>query len=69
MSRLKFIIISRLYYDLESAFGKFSIITIYVRFDRDEKSDEISNDINLVIDDNIYNIAGDLATKDRLLIF
>ncbi|RMZ79876.1 hypothetical protein DV737_g3201, partial [Chaetothyriales sp. CBS 132003] len=56
-SRLKFLITSRPYDDLEWAFGKYPTTAAYWRFDGDEKSDQISQEIDLVIDARVQDIA------------
>ncbi|KAF7556997.1 hypothetical protein G7Z17_g998 [Cylindrodendrum hubeiense] len=66
-SKLKFLVTSRPYDDLEAYFGKFGTTT-YLRFDGDEKSDEIRNEINLVIDHRMDEVAGNFADADRRTI-
>ncbi|KAJ5433545.1 uncharacterized protein N7458_012701 [Penicillium daleae] len=68
LSKLKFLITSRPYDDLEASFKKFSGITAYMRFDGDEKSAEINNEVNLVIDAKMHEIARDFKEDDRLTI-
>jgi hypothetical protein len=63
-SKLKFLITSRPYDDLEDDFGNFST-TKYLRFDGDDKSADIGLEINLVIDERINDIAGNFAADDR----
>jgi len=63
--RLKFLITSRPYDDLETSFGKFSATTTYLRFDGDDKSEQISQEINLVIDDRVDDIANGFTADDR----
>jgi len=67
-SQLKFIITSRPYLNLETVFGTFSKTPKYIHLDGDDKSDEISKDIDLVIDDMMPVIAGGLTAEDRLQI-
>lgn len=55
-SKLKFFITSRPYGDLEESFECFSEYAAYFRFDGDEKSDDISHDINLVIDQRVQQL-------------
>lgn len=50
LSRLKFLITSRPYGDLEASFRSFSNETAFLRFDGDEKSIQISKKTNLVFD-------------------
>jgi ankyrin repeat domain-containing protein 50 len=64
-SKLKFLITSRPYDDLEASFKKFSGTTAYLRFDGDDKSDQIGREIDLVIDARVDDIAGSFANKDR----
>jgi ankyrin repeat domain-containing protein 50 len=47
-SKLKFLISSRPYDDLEVSFEKFSGMSAYLRFDGDGKSKQISQETNLV---------------------
>ncbi|KAB8234140.1 uncharacterized protein BDW43DRAFT_64210 [Aspergillus alliaceus] len=68
LSKLKFLITSRPYDDLEVSFKKLSDTTAYLRFDGDEKSGQISNEINLVIDDRMDEIARDFEESDRRMI-
>ncbi|CAG7919206.1 unnamed protein product [Penicillium olsonii] len=56
MSKLKFIISSRPYQDLEDRFQKLRGTAAYMRLDGDEKSEEISHEIDLVIDEQIEEI-------------
>lgn len=67
-SKLKFLITSRPYDDLEASFRKFSGTTTYMRFDGDDRSDQIGREINLVIDARMHDIGGDLADEDRRTI-
>ncbi|KAE8394506.1 hypothetical protein BDV23DRAFT_5179 [Aspergillus alliaceus] len=68
LSKLKFLITSRPYDDLEASFKKLSDSTAYLHFDGDEKSGQISNEINLVIDDRMDEIARDFEESDRRMI-
>ncbi|GIJ91391.1 hypothetical protein Asppvi_010356 [Aspergillus pseudoviridinutans] len=65
LSKLKFLITSRPYDDLERSFKGFSDTTAYLRFDGDEKSAQISKEINLVIDAKVDEIARDFEEGDR----
>ncbi|KAM7219973.1 hypothetical protein V8F06_004659 [Rhypophila decipiens] len=68
-SKLKFLITSRPYDDLVASFGTFSgTAEYYMRFDGDDKSDDINNDINRVIDAKIPEIAGNFTEKDQRAI-
>ena len=64
-SKLKFLITSRPYGDIEVSFRNFTDTTAYLRFEGDDKSKEISQEINLVIDARMDDIASDLAEEDR----
>ena len=63
--KLKFLITSRPYDDLEASFKKFSDTIAYIRFDGDEKATQISKEINLVIDVKVEEIAQDFDEDDR----
>ncbi|KAL1991972.1 hypothetical protein VTN49DRAFT_4004 [Thermomyces lanuginosus] len=63
--KLKFLITSRPYADLEASFSKFSDTIAYVRFDGDEKAAQISQEINLVIDAKVEGIAHVFGEDDR----
>lgn len=65
--KLKFIITSRPYDDLEMHFEAFAT-TAYLRFDGDEKSSEIGREIDLVIDDQVKKIAAKFSEHDRRAI-
>ncbi|KAN0084852.1 hypothetical protein V8E54_001319 [Elaphomyces granulatus] len=60
--RLKFLITSRLYSDLEARFRKFSET---VHLDGDDKLDIIGREIDLVIDEEISDIAPSLNAEAR----
>lgn len=67
-SRLKFLVTSRPYDDLDMSFSKFkksSAAEIYIRFDGDDKSEEIRHEIDLVIDHKVDEFAEDFGTVDR----
>ncbi|KAL6909169.1 hypothetical protein GGI43DRAFT_429787 [Trichoderma evansii] len=64
-SKLKFLITSRPYDNLEASFRKFSDTTTYIRFDGDGKSEQISREINIVIDARMRDIGYGLADEDR----
>ncbi|RYO81906.1 hypothetical protein DL762_006888 [Monosporascus cannonballus] len=63
--KLKFLITSRPYDNLEASFGTFSGTTTYLRFDGDDKSDQISREINLVIDARVQDIATGFTAEDQ----
>ncbi|KAL6411850.1 nacht and ankyrin domain protein [Ilyonectria robusta] len=67
-SRLKFLITSRPYDDLDMSFSKFknsSAAEIYIRFDGDDKSEELRHEIDLVIDHKVDEFAEDFEAVDR----
>ncbi|KAK4085087.1 uncharacterized protein Triagg1_77 [Trichoderma aggressivum f. europaeum] len=64
-SRLKFLITSRPYDDLKWSFDKLLSIATYLHFDGDEKSHQIGEEINLVIDFKIKNIASAFSDNER----
>ena len=63
--KLKFLVTSRPYDDLEQNFQRLSGISTYVHFDGDDKSQKIGQEINLVIDARIPYITGDFNDEDR----
>ncbi|KAK3947728.1 ankyrin repeat-containing domain protein [Pseudoneurospora amorphoporcata] len=63
-SKLKFLITSRPYDDLEANFGNFPT-TKYLRFDGDDKSADIGREINLVIDERVNTVMGSFNADDR----
>ncbi|KAI3293870.1 hypothetical protein DTO002I6_4816 [Penicillium roqueforti] len=67
-SKLKFLITGRPYDHLEASFQDFPDTTTCVRLDGDEKTAEISNDIDLVIDARLQNLAQNLLESDRQMI-
>ncbi|KAI8630712.1 hypothetical protein F5Y19DRAFT_32450 [Xylariaceae sp. FL1651] len=64
-SKLKFLVTSRPYDDLERAFQKFPATVAYLRFDGDEKSKQIGQEIDLVIDAKVQDIAAGFTPDDR----
>ena len=66
--RLKFLITSRPYDNLEWNFERLSGATSYVRFDGSDKSQEIGEDINLVIDTKIPGLTRYFDNKAREVI-
>ncbi|CAG8265098.1 unnamed protein product [Penicillium salamii] len=64
----KILITSRPYDDLTAGFQGFSKQPSYVPFDGDDKSTEISQEINLVIDARVEEIAQDFEENDRQTI-
>ena len=63
--RLKFLLTSRPYADLELKFRKLSGVTTYIRFDGDDKSQQIGQEINLVIDAKVPYITGGFDDSAR----
>jgi hypothetical protein len=63
-SRLKFLITSRPYDDLEESFYNFCGSSAYLRFDGDEMSEQIGQEINLVIDVRVHEITRGFAEED-----
>lgn len=62
---LKFLVTSRPYSQVRSAFGHLQGVNEYVHFDGDERSTDISNEINLVIDYKVPRLTENFPTKDR----
>ena len=63
--RLKFLVTSRSYDDIENDFYPLSNVINFVRFDGDDKSDQINREINLVIDHDVPLIAHKLEPEDQ----
>ncbi len=61
--RLKFLVTSRPYDDLEERFQSLSDVSTYLRFDGDDKSHRIGQDINLVIDYEMPRIAKNFSDE------
>lgn len=66
--KLKFIITSRPYDDIGQSFQVLAKRARSLHFDRDERHEDISSDINLVIDARINDFAMDFKASDRLKI-
>ncbi|KAF2458453.1 hypothetical protein BDY21DRAFT_220776, partial [Lineolata rhizophorae] len=64
-SKLKFLVTSRPYKDLETSFQKFRATAAYMRFDGDDKSEQIRREIDLVIDARVQDIAGGFTPDDQ----
>ena len=64
-SKLKFLITSRPYDDIEASFKGFPDTNAYLHFDGDGKSSQISKEINLVIDAKVNEIARNFEENDR----
>jgi ankyrin repeat domain-containing protein 50 len=69
-SKLKFLITGRPYPDLEAAFQRFSGVAAYLHTDGDSdaKSEQVSREINLVIDARLHEITLNFEDEDRLEI-
>lgn len=63
-SKLKFIITSRPYDDLEIQFARFATVN-YIQFHGDDKSAEISREIDFVIDELVEEVAGTFSGDDQ----
>lgn len=63
--KLKFLVTSRPYDDLELKFQRLLGVSTYMRFDGDEKSERIGEEINLVIDVKIPDIMGGFNHEER----
>ena len=61
--KLKFLVTSRPYDDLEERFRSLSDVSTYLHFDGDDKSQRIGQDINLVIDHEMPRIAKGFSVK------
>ena len=66
--KLKFLVTSRPYDDLEQKFERLSDVSTYIRLDGDEKSWQIGQEINLVIDAKVPHITGGFNEEDRARI-
>lgn len=66
--KLKFIITSRPYDDIWQSFQTLARRARSMHFDADERYEDISSDINLVIDDRMENFAINFEVSDRLKI-
>ena len=63
--KFRFLVTSRPYPDLESSFQKFRTTTAYLRFDGDEKSEQIRREIDLVIDARLQDITDGFTANDQ----
>lgn len=61
--RLKFLITSRPEPDIESKFARLDGVATFLQLDGDRYSDEISKEINLVIDDQVSRVASRLGKE------
>ncbi|QYS94931.1 NACHT_N domain-containing protein [Trichoderma simmonsii] len=67
-SKLKFLITSRPVRAIDMHFEKLSGATSYLRFDGDDKSAEISHDVDSIINFRVNEIAQNFTVNDRRLI-
>ncbi|EHK18076.1 uncharacterized protein TRIVIDRAFT_159832, partial [Trichoderma virens Gv29-8] len=67
-SKLKFLITSRPYDDLKWSFDRLLSVATYLHFDGDEKSGQIGEEINLVIDTKVQHFAAPFSEEDRDMI-
>ena len=63
--KIKFLVTSRPYDHLEEKFQPLSGVSTYLRFDGDDKSQRIGQEINLVIDHEIPRITGGFTDEHR----
>ncbi|KAF5860120.1 hypothetical protein ETB97_002027 [Aspergillus alliaceus] len=64
-SSLKILVTSRPYDDIEKLFQKFSSYSAYLRLEGDDKSEQTHQEIDLVIDARLQDIAHGFTTDDR----
>ena len=63
--KLKTLVTSRQYHDLEVRFRRLKGMAGYIQLDGDEKSDEISREISLVIEYSVPRVAPSLRENDQ----
>ena len=63
--KLKILITSRQYHDIELRFRRLTGMAGYIQLDGDERSEEISQEINLVIKDSVPRVASSLSENDQ----
>ena len=63
--KLKTLITSRQYHDIEMRFRRLRGLAGYIQLDGDEKSEEISQEINLVIEYSVPRVAPSLSEDDQ----
>ena len=63
--KLKILITSRQYHDIEVRFRRLEGMAGYIQLDGDDKSEEISQEINLVIEYSIPRVASSLSKNDQ----
>ena len=64
-NKLNILITSRQYHDIEVRFRRLEGMAGYIQLDGDEKSEEISQEINLVIEDSVPRVASSLSENDQ----
>lgn len=64
-TNLKFLITSRPYVSLEDRFSRFSAACMYLRFNGDDKSEQISQEVSLVIDAKLEELTVGFEIDDR----
>lgn len=67
-SRLKIVITSRPYDDIEAAFHNFPSRPVFVHVDGDDKSHDIGQEINIVIDLKVQEFARDFSEEHRCML-
>ena len=63
--KLKILITSRQYHDIEVRFRRLTGMAGYIQLDGDERSEEIRQEINLVIKDSVPRVASSLSENDQ----
>lgn len=66
--KLKTLITSRQYHDIEMRFRRLRELAGYIQLDGDEKSEEISQEINLVIEYSVPRVAPSLSEDDQVKV-
>ncbi|KAK3170678.1 hypothetical protein OEA41_002760 [Lepraria neglecta] len=67
-TRLKLLITSRPYHDIEARFARLGATAAFVQIDGDDKAAEISEEINFLIDYQVPRAAPDLDQDDQMKI-
>ena len=67
-TRLKLLITSRPYHDIEARFARLGATVVFVQIDGDDEAAEISKEINLVIDYQVPRAAPNLDQDDQMKI-
>ena len=67
-ARLKFLVTSRPYGEIETGFWKLKNVVNYIRFDGGDESDKISKEINLVINHRVPEIASKFSLEEQAKI-